>query len=170
MLHDRITVWRLTAHHAAPAEALRWFLQSNIIAIGWGEVGSIETGRFRSAKDISDAIRVTYPGSTNAGNGGPSLYDFCFTMTRGDLVIVSAARRRRCVMEVVGDYTHRPAPEPKPIGEYQNQRRATSVAIDPDALWHEVDGGPRKGQSIYRPLIRCRKDIDVARKNALMTQ
>jgi hypothetical protein len=34
MANDRIMVWRLIAHHAAPKDTARWFSQSNAIAIG----------------------------------------------------------------------------------------------------------------------------------------
>ena len=61
MSDEGITVWRLVAHHEAPNEASRWFAQSHLIAIGWGRVGSIVSGGYRAAQDVSEAIRKAYP-------------------------------------------------------------------------------------------------------------
>ena len=168
MSNDRITVWRLIAHHAAPADAARWFSQSNVIAIGWGKIGSIEGGRFRSAGAVSEAIRDAYPDLKNSGSGGVCLHDFCFRMERGDLVIVSADGQRTLVMEVEGSYEFKPKPEPAPIGDYQHQRKALPLEIDPDELWNEVGAGPRDGHNIRWTLIECRRTVSAVRKERLL--
>lgn len=166
MADDRITVWRLIAHHAVPDDALRWSAQTNRIAMGWGGIGSIEAGRYASARDISDAIRDADPDLPNRGSGGVCLYDFCFRMEIGDLVIVSGNGRRSLVMEVEGDYEFKPDPEPEPIG-YQHQRKATSLPIDPDELWRQSGGGPRDGHNSRWTLIECSNPIDRTTKEKL---
>jgi hypothetical protein len=168
MPDDLVTVWRLIAHHAAPDDLVRWSSQSNRIAIGWGLVGRIEAGRYPSARDISDAIRSTYPDLRNSGSGGVCLYDFCFRMEVGDLVIVSGDGRRSLVMEVEGEYEFKAGAQPEPIGDYQHQRRATSLPIDPDQLWRQSGSGPRDGHNIRCTLIECRKPIDRAAKEKMM--
>jgi hypothetical protein len=168
MADDQITVWRLMAHHEAPDDALRWFSHSNLIAIGWGKVGSIETGRYQSARDVSDALRETYQFLNNIGSGGPCLFAFCHRMSRGDLVIVSGEGHRSLVMEVGGDYEYKSEPEPAPIGDYQHQRKATMIAMDPDDLWIEAGADAREGHSIRWALVECAKPINQATKERLL--
>jgi hypothetical protein len=167
MAEAQITVWRLIAHHNAADDALRWFLRSNVIAIGWGNIGSVETGRFRAPANISEALRETYPDLKNAGSGGPCLLNFCHQMGRGDLVIVSDGHRRKTVMEITGDYEYKSELEPAPIGDYQHQRNATMIAIDPNELWLEAGSGAIRGQSIRWTLIECARPINGATKQRL---
>jgi hypothetical protein len=168
MADNTVAVWRLIAHHAAPAEALRWSANSNLIAVGWGGIGSVGEGGYASAQNISSAIRETYPDLHNSGSGGVCLYNFCFHVKVGDLVIISGNGRRSLVMEVEGDYQFKPHPEAQPIGDYQHQRKATSLPIDPDALWRQAGGGPRDGHNIRWTLIECRRPIENATKKKLI--
>jgi hypothetical protein len=131
---------------------LQWSLTAGRLAIGWGDVGNLGINRFRSADDISDVIRERYPMLKNAGRGGPSLWD---------LVILSTADRRRAVMRVLGDYEY-VARGNVLVGDYQHQRHAEEVTIGANRLWRSAGGGPLKGQSIYRPLVRCRQDVDLS--------
>lgn len=151
-------VWRLITHHDRPEEMLRWSKTMGRVAIGWGDIGDLRTGRFRSPNAIADAIREHYPMLTNAGRGGPSLWDFWVEMARDDLVILSDSHRRGAVMRAVGDYEF-VARGDELVGDYQHQREAEEVGIDPDELWARA-GGKAPGQSIYRPLIRCRRDVE----------
>ena len=168
MSDNRIPVWRLIAHHAVPEDSARWFEQTRRIAVGWGLIGDLRAARYGSAAEISDAIRDVYPTLKNSGSGGVCLYDFCFRMGLGDLVIVNANGRRVLVMEVQGDYCFKPKLEPPPIVHYQHQRKATRLPIDPDELWREAGRGPRDGHNIRWTLIKCRLPIDVATKERLL--
>jgi hypothetical protein len=117
---------------------------------------------------VSGAIRNAYPNLKNSGSGGVCLYNFCFRIERGDLVIVSDDRRRSLVMEVEGGYEFKPTPESAPIGDYQHQRRAVPIEIDPDKLWIEAGAAPRDGQNIRWPLIECQRSINAATKERLV--
>jgi hypothetical protein len=89
-------------------------------------------------------------------------------MESGDLVIVSTNAGRSLVMEVQGDYEFKQTAEPDPIGDYQHQRRAVPIAIDPDALWQEAGAALRAGQNIRWTLIECERPIDADTKSRMV--
>jgi hypothetical protein len=167
MSDDKITVWRLITHHTDPEHTLRWVRRTGRLAIGWGRIGHIGKQGYLSPRDISEAISEFYPGIGNAGSGGACLYNFYFSMRPGDLVILSIGGSRSLVMEVEGGYEFKNTPEEPPIGDYQHQRKASILPIDPDALWHCAGSGPIDGQSIRWALVQCRKPIDAATKAKL---
>jgi hypothetical protein len=69
-------VWRLITHHADKDHALFWTKQNSRIAIGWGAIGDIAKKGYKSADEITSAIRTEYPGLDNSHLGGSSLWDF----------------------------------------------------------------------------------------------
>src|SRR5579871_4956464 len=131
-----MNIWRLIAHHNDKDDAVKWVRNRGRLAIGWGKIGTIRN--FHSADDITVAIKAHYPALRNAGSGGVCLFDFCYRMQQGDFVILSTGSKRVLVMEVEGDYEFRPLSQPHPTGDYQNQRTAKIVPIDPDELWRRA--------------------------------
>jgi hypothetical protein len=164
-----IPVWRLTAHHDHPAEALRWAKEKNILAIGWGNIGDLQKLKPASKKTISDAIGKTYPALGNRGSGGVCLEDFLFRMKIGDLVIVNANGKRRFVMEVAGKYGFEIESPREPIGDYRHQRRGEFLSIDPERLWRAVGREVKAGHNIRWPLIECARPISQATRDGLIS-
>src|SRR5262249_49862765 len=117
----------------------------------WGEIGDIR--QLGTLGAIAEAIRVrneNHPDhagkpAANVHHGSHSLHDFCYQLQPRDLVIVSDGSRPRGVWEVVGEYEYAP-PSAAPLN-YQHQRVARSVELNPDALWHRAGGGCRRGRS-----------------------
>lgn len=120
----KMDVWRLTTHHEDPERSVDWTRRKSRIAIGWGGIGDIRQQGYTSTQDISRVIRDFYPGLPNSGPGGVCLYDFCYSMKKGDLVILSTGKKRVLVAEVSGGYEHKSRSEKPPIGNYQHQRKA----------------------------------------------
>src|SRR5437870_5607310 len=94
------TVWRLISHNNDRDRAVAWTKQTGYIAIGWGEIGDIDKQGFRSAKEISQAIKRAYPQLGNSTDGGASLWRFYHELKTGDLVILN----RDLVVEIAGPY------------------------------------------------------------------
>ena len=159
---SKANVWRLIAHHEDRDAAIRWSLQNEKLAIGWGAIGNIGAGSLNSAVDIRDAIRETYPQKSNATNGGFSLWDFYSAMKIGDRVILRGIKSS-CVVEVVGDYLFdkQNAPIPRQGSEYFHQRDMKLTGLDPDVLWEESGKMAPGNGSIYRTLVRCAKPIEI---------
>jgi predicted Mrr-cat superfamily restriction endonuclease len=153
------TVWRLLIEE--PDVTLPWMRANGRIAIGWGEIGDVSQ---YSLADIADAIRdrnEEHPDhegkpEANVQHGSHSLFDFCFTMEPGDLVIVSGDHRRRGVWKVAGPYQY-VGPDAAPLN-YQHQRKALEMPMNPDALWRLAGGRLRRGIN-FRTLDRCINDI-----------
>jgi hypothetical protein len=169
MSDGHTTVWRIIAHHVAPDVAAKWAAEMGLLAIGCGDIGDLRAGRFPNARSIAREIRKTYPYLNNSGSGGACLYDFLHRMEIGDLVIISAGGRRQFVMEVEGDYEFSKGRVHKPIGDYQHQRRASSLKMNPDELWREAGGRPATGHNIRWTLIECAKPIDGDQKSKLLS-
>jgi len=165
-----INVWRLIVHHSDPENMLKWSKNSSRLAIGWGLIGDIKDNRYILPQDISTAINknMYYQDLHNAGHGGASLYNFCYNVTIGDLVILSTGRKRSLVMEVEGGYEFNKTSEKPPIGDYYHQRKATVLPIDADKLWQVAGGEPIAGHNIRWTFIKCQKPIDEAMKAALL--
>jgi hypothetical protein len=136
------------------------------IAIGWGEIGDIR--QLATFGAIADAIRernANHPDhagkpEANVQHGAHSLYDFCYGLRPGHLVIVSGRSLRRGVWEVdrEGEYEYA-EPAAAPLN-YQHQRRARRTELDPDALWLQAGGRLAGGQINYRTLGRCAKEVE----------
>ena len=160
---------RLAAnHHTDPQHTLSWTRKTGRLAIGWGRIGGIRAQGYTSPRDISLAVNEFYPGIGNAGSGGVCLHNFYFRMRPGDLVILSTGGRRALVMKVEGNYEYKLTPEEPPIGDYQHQRMASILPIDPDVLWRCAGGAPTAGNSIRWTLIECLKQIDATTKAKLL--
>ena len=156
------TVWRLLVEE--PKVTLPWMSDCQRIAIGWGEIGDIRGLGTQEA--IADAIRErneTHPKHAdkwpaNIQHGSHSLHDFCYALKPGDLVIVSDRSCRRSVWEVVGDYEY--VQRPGYPRNYQHQRLARPVKMDPDVLWRQAGGKLQEGQINYRTLGRCADGVE----------
>ena len=133
--NDKTIVWRLITHHIDPEHTLEWSKKTGRLAIGWGRIGDIEAKGYTSPDSISDAINKFYPGIGNAPQGGRCLYNFCYHMQPGDLVILSTGSRRALVMEVKDGYEFKSNPKDAPMEGYQHQRKAKTLPIDPNMLW-----------------------------------
>ena len=156
------TVWRILIDELDTT--LPWMLEHSRLAIGWGEIGDVRS--FGSLDAIAAAIKVRnqdHPKHTgkqhaNVQHGCASLSDFCLQLKPGDLVIVSDKVRRRQVWKVVGDYEC-VEPLAAPLN-YQHQRQARILAMDPDALWRRAGGKLSPGQINYRTLGKCAKGVE----------
>ena len=148
-----MTVWRLIAHHTEVDKALRWFLSSKIIAVGWGRIGDLSKMKLESSTDIAQMVKASYPEMENSGSGGTSLWRFAFDMKPGDLVILGP--NRRFVMRIDGDYEYSNERSPVSPGDYRHQRRATRVTQDPDILWLRCGAKIAKGEGMRWTVARC---------------
>ena len=103
-------VWRLIAHHDDPAGVVALIRKTGQIRIGWVDIGELSQSPYRSAREISQAIRQVYPGLTNFRFGGASLWRFYHEMQKGDLVIVPSKQGQQLTVEVTGHYQWHSAP------------------------------------------------------------
>jgi hypothetical protein len=92
----------------------------------------------------------------NAQHGSHSLYDFCFTMQPGDLVIIGDGKRRRQVWEVVGGYEYA-QPAAGPLNQWHH-RQARKLDLNPNELWQRA-GGELRAKINFRTLDQCAKGI-----------
>lgn len=154
-----MTIWRIIAHHTDRATATAWMGKHRRIAIGWGKVGDL--ARYDSVGEMKTAIKNSYPVppyANNAGNGGPSLWDFANEIKKGDLVIVSGRIPREFVVEIVDNYEFVSGPSPL-FGEYNNQRAIELTEYNAEKLWHATGGVA--GVSPYRTLVKCNRSVDL---------
>lgn len=149
-MNPETTVWRLMAHHEDPDAAARWMSEHSRIAIGWGQIGSLE--RFGSVDEIASSIRSKYRDYATPRKGGRSLHDFAKVLAIGDQVILTATGKRVAVYEVVGGYEYAPTPTAAIMVEYPHHRRVSRVMADPDSVWRAAGGGPAKTYSRFFPL------------------
>jgi predicted Mrr-cat superfamily restriction endonuclease len=162
-----MNVWRLViTHKSDPKPMLEWAKKNGRIAIGWGLIGSIKDNRYYSPQDISDAIKKYYPGLSNAGHGGASLYSFYCNVQYGDLVILTKVKRY-LVMEVTGDYEFNKS-DPTPSGDYQHQREAKVLPINTDKLWQLAGATHAEGHNFYWTLCKLQNPINEQIKAVLM--
>ncbi len=155
------TVWRLVIEE--PEVTLPWMSKNKRIAIGWGEIGDVRS--FGSRDAMVEEIKSRnqhhpdHAGKhpTNAQHGSHSLHDFCYKLRPGDLVIISANKKRRQVWEVVGDYEYVEQSE-APLN-YRHQREAQITKLNPDDVWRRA-GKLKEGQSIRRTLVQCANGIE----------
>ncbi|HRN51917.1 MAG TPA: AAA family ATPase [Gemmatimonadaceae bacterium] len=97
------------------ARLLSTFLERNIIAIGWEELGDLREYATQSA--LTKAIRKAY-GRANPTNDALCCYQFCREMADGDRVYIKQGRSRILASGIVkGEYRHDPS-----LAEYPNVR------------------------------------------------
>ena len=173
-------VWRLMAHHkesketlqkmkktcwlattwldlnAVPDLALKGMKDNSRIAIGWPSLGKLSNSTLQNSSDFLRIFKQTNPNATNASMARPSLRRFFGKIKIGDLVIVSANGKRKCVFKVTGLYEY---DKDNPICGYTHQRAAILTTINPNKLWKECGSGVAKGENIRWALVKCKKDI-----------
>lgn len=103
-------IWRLIAHHEDALGAVEEMKGRNRIAIGWSDTGDLSKANVSSSDDITALISRSHEGIPNAHLGGPSLWNLYHEVHDGDLVIVSANGKRKCVFEVIGAYIYMSLP------------------------------------------------------------
>ena len=150
-----MNIWRLIAHHETANEALEQMIESNVIAIGWSDIGNLAELNPSCQNDITQAIQNCYPNLNNAHFGGPSLWGLLIEMHQGDLVIINTDSVRRVVVEVTGDYYF--SPESEAVLGYHHHRPAQLTKINAEQLWKEVGSEVAKGQNIRWTLALCTK-------------
>jgi len=150
---SHITVWRMIAHHAEVDKALKWFVTSKLIAVGWGRIGDLSQVPLESSADIARMVKTSYPEMENSGSGGTSLWRFVKEMKMGDLVIMGP--KRRLVMRIDGDYEYSNTRSPVSPGDYRHQRRATRVKQDPEMLWLRCGAKIAPGEGMRWTVARC---------------
>lgn len=155
-----MNVWKMITHHTNRDSAIAWTRKNGRIAIGWGRVGDITN--FDSKAEVKDTIHEHYPippYSNNAHWGAPSIWDFCYEMKKGDLVILAGRSPRELVVKILGDYEYVAGESPLE-GDYQNQRRVQVTEIDANKLWFAAGKAP--GKPIYQSLIKCAHSVNLS--------
>lgn len=150
-----MAVWRLIAHHDDPDTQIQAFLDLGWIAVGWTMTGDLRQANPASPGVIAQLITATWPDTSNAQLGGPSLWRFYREMCVGDLVILGDGNRRRAVVRVAGDYTFVPDGRAGAFLRYGHWRRAESVSCDAEALWQACGAGFANGENNRWTLARC---------------
>jgi transcriptional regulator with XRE-family HTH domain len=165
------TVWRLVVWHLSNREerqsAVDWAVSNRRIAIGWGKIGDIR--QLSTPGDVKKAIQREYSNNdpNNWRYGGDSVYDFCYRMKPGDLVILSTGKGGGpvLVMEITGPYEYFDDPHrsyPNDESAYRYQRKARIVDMDPDQLWKKAGRKPLGGQNVHRALVQGLNCVDHA--------
>ncbi len=154
------TVWRLIAHHIDPAAAIAWSRQNRRIAIGWGAIGSLSKCHVTSPSEIAELIRAAYPEITNAHLGGPSLWRLYDRMREGDLVILRGQAAIPAALEITGAYEWESGAAPL-ARDYQHQRRARVLQLNPHDLWQLAGSAVAPGENIRWTLARCMKSVSL---------
>lgn len=148
-----MTIWRLIAHHEDPDAAIAEMKRRNRIAIGWSDVGDLSKAKVSRSSDITQLISETHHPIENTHLGGPSLWNIYYEMQKGDMVILNARSRRKCVFQVIGSYVFE-ADEGQILG-YAHQRSACLTSMDADTLWEKAGNVVAKGQNIRWTLAAC---------------
>lgn len=150
-LPGNASVWRLIAHHEKDrAESVAdEMVRRDVIAIGWSGTGDLDALMPESSEAIGARIRQTHPEAGNSQTGGPSLWRLWREMAVGDLVIISA-RRRKFVVEVTGNYRY----AIDGLAGYHHQRNAALTRINADALWRASGAGATDGDNARWTLVR----------------
>ncbi len=153
------SVWRLIAHHSDSAGVVDLIRKTGQIRIGWGDTGDLSQSPYRSARDVSHAIWLAYPGSTNFRLGGSSLWRFYHEMQIGDLVVVSSKQGKQLTVEIIGSYQWRPDPPPTPLTpDYQHYRTVRLTGLDPNVIFNQA-GGMAVGENSRWTLFRCASQV-----------
>jgi len=152
-------VWRLIAAHNSDATGVvNLIRKTGQIRIGWGDTGDLSQSPCRSARDVSHAIWVAYPGSTNFRLGGSSLWRFYHEMQIGDSVVVSSKRGKQLTVEITGPYQWRPDPPPPLTPDYRHCRTVALAGLDPNAIFNQARG-MAVGENSRWTLFRCASQV-----------
>ncbi len=139
-------LWRLITHHEYPDDALQWYLNHSLIALGWGDIGDLQNQQINCQTDISVLCNQVY-GPGNTGECGRCLWDFWQIMATGDLVILgTGGGYRACVVEVVGNYffdiTYPPSVNAQRLDGYYYRREVKLTNYNADVLWRRSNLAP----------------------------
>jgi hypothetical protein len=129
------TYWRLIAHHEDREGAVEEILFKERIGIGWGAIGDLRLNPPSDARDIRDRIRLAYPESSNATQGGQSLLRL-WQMKPGDRVFVAGPRPQVLLFEITGEYEW--FEEGEPSGTISTAGRFGCLRVTrqrPGAVW-----------------------------------
>lgn len=143
---------------------MRWSRQNNRIALGWDNLGDLNSGIYNSGiynsqKAVENAIRKFHLQNSNFKSGSFSLWNFYHEMKQGDFVILKGDKDNR-VVEVTSDY-YFDSSNCSSNEDYFHQRSVKFTQLDPQQLWRASGGMALDGGSIYRALIRCANKIEV---------
>ncbi len=153
-----MNVWRLITHWDKPDEVLQWSLKNHRIAIGWGNAGDIRN--FAGPRAIVDKVQMEYPGIQNAPFSGGQLWNFCHTLAKDDLIILSTGKYRATVAQIEGDYEFVSSEEAPLHDDFQHQRKVGITQIDPNHLWRLAGSQQALGHNIRWTLIKCLRSVD----------
>lgn len=157
-----MSIWRLIAHHEDAVGAVEEMQDRNRIAIGWSDTGDLRKASVSGASDIGSLIARAYDGISNAHLGGPSLWNLYHEMRSGDMVIVNANGKRRCVFQIIGPYRFERGPQ-QIIG-YAHQRAAALTSINPDELWKTLGSKIADNQNVRWTLAACAETTTAKRE------
>ncbi|MCY1515402.1 hypothetical protein D9M68_499870 [compost metagenome] len=147
-----MNIWRLIAHHEESKKAIEIMTKMSRIAIGWSAIGDLRTIQPNDASDITREITRKYQNLKNAHLGGPSLWNLYSSMKEGDLVIVNANGKRKCVFEINGPYFF---DKEKNILGYAHHRLASLTSINPEEIWNTANSSVESGQNFRWTLVAC---------------
>lgn len=101
---------------------------------------------------------------------GTQLWNFCYILAAGDLVILSTGKYRALVVQVQGDYEF-VSPDAAPlVGDFQHQRRVLITTIDPNNLWHLAGSQAASGHNIRWAFVKCLHSVDATKaKGEILT-
>ena len=134
-----MAIWRLITHHEYPQDALNWYLQHHVIALGWGNCGAgdlreLDVGNQHEIANLVD--------ETNKGECGRCLWDFWQEMQVDDLVILRFASINHKVVKVISDYffddTYPPGVNRNNLDGYYHRRKIELTQENPDRLWKQT--------------------------------
>jgi len=150
-------VWRLITHHTNPDEALIWYQEHNLIALGWGNIGNLQNQQVNNQHDIAALYNQVYS-QGNAGECGRCLWDFWNVMAIGDLVILGIGKgRRACVVEVVGNYlfnnNYPPNVNAQMLDGYYHRRAVMPTKHEANDIWKQ-NALPAPGANIRHALCQ----------------
>ena len=90
-------IWGI--HGGATGDADALFLQHNVVAVGWVQIGNF--GKLKASREaFKSAVIAAYPGKTPAAvsNNAGQLFRFVHEMKSGDLVIYRSKRDRQSTL------------------------------------------------------------------------
>lgn len=136
-----MAIWRLITHHTHPKDALNWYLQHHIIALGWGDY--VDDLRRLIVGNQQAIAKLVDEG--NKGECGRCLWDFWQEMKLGDLVILRFDSVNHAVVRITSDYffdqTYPPNFNQIQWDGYYHRRRIEPTQQDPDLLWKQTEFG-----------------------------
>ena len=115
-------VWAISAGEGGS----QWegFLSSGVVAIAWGQLGSLES--YKSREEITEALTHLRPDGSVPSNDSLACYQFCNEINEGDIVIAKQGRKRILGMGLVkSGYQYREGER------YPNVREVDWIRADP---------------------------------------